>query len=204
MIQGTDSCNHYVLSLVFSSFFENTLLELRSIKSIFLTTPVLSVGAPIPFKVGDRPPHSGRTALIVVGHPLIVGDHSPSFWADTPSHRRRPLPLLEGDHFSHLGYWTGHEDYYDHTAQELYPPVISPGTVGAECTELAGAKKYQLGWVGLVMNFKSEPGSGSSSKLFAIFELSLAWLELGRKWEIQAEIKKIPHTGDKASLDRCG
>ena len=25
---------------------------------------------------------------------------------------------------SHLGYWTGHEDYYDHTAQELYQPVV--------------------------------------------------------------------------------
>ena len=26
---------------------------------------------------------------------------------------------------SHLGYWTGHEDYYDHTAQELYQPVVN-------------------------------------------------------------------------------
>ena len=24
-----------------------------------------------------------------------------------------------------MGYWTGHEDYYDHTAQELYGPVVS-------------------------------------------------------------------------------
>ena len=23
-----------------------------------------------------------------------------------------------------MGYWTGHEDYYDHTAQELYQPVV--------------------------------------------------------------------------------
>ena len=25
---------------------------------------------------------------------------------------------------SHVGYWTGHEDYYDHSAQELYGPVV--------------------------------------------------------------------------------
>ena len=28
---------------------------------------------------------------------------------------------------SHTGYWTGHEDYFDHTAQELYGPVVSTG-----------------------------------------------------------------------------
>ncbi len=26
---------------------------------------------------------------------------------------------------SHVGYWTGHEDYYDHSAQELYGDVVS-------------------------------------------------------------------------------
>jgi hypothetical protein len=26
---------------------------------------------------------------------------------------------------SHVGYWTGHEDYYDHAAQELYGDVVS-------------------------------------------------------------------------------
>ena len=26
---------------------------------------------------------------------------------------------------SHLGYWTGRIDYYDHTSQELYGPVVS-------------------------------------------------------------------------------
>ena len=25
---------------------------------------------------------------------------------------------------SHVGYWTGHIDYYDHTAEELYYPVV--------------------------------------------------------------------------------
>ena len=97
---SSQRAQYLMMEAVFSSFFENIVHELRSIKCLFLTTPVLSVGAPIPFKVGDRPPHTGRTALIVDGHPLIVGDHSPSFWADTPPHRRRPLPLLEGDHFS--------------------------------------------------------------------------------------------------------
>ena len=56
-----------MIKAVFSSFFENTVHELRSIRSLILTTPVLIVGAPIPFIVGDRPPHTGRTALIVAG-----------------------------------------------------------------------------------------------------------------------------------------
>ena len=42
-----------------------------------------------------------------------LGSHSANF---TPTYRGFK---------SHLGYWTGHEDYYDHTAQELYGPVVS-------------------------------------------------------------------------------
>ena len=68
---------YLMIEAVFSSFFENTVHELRSIRSLILTTPVLSVGAPIPFIVlGDQPPHTGRTAL-------IVGGHSPSSRAAT-------------------------------------------------------------------------------------------------------------------------
>lgn len=39
------------------------------------------------------------------------------------SHREVYTPTRRGFQ-SHLGYWTGHEDYYDHTAQELYKPVV--------------------------------------------------------------------------------
>lgn len=38
------------------------------------------------------------------------------------SHRAVYTPTKRGFQ-SHVGYWTGHEDYYDHTAQELYGPV---------------------------------------------------------------------------------
>ncbi|XP_059093885.1 arylsulfatase B-like isoform X1 [Tigriopus californicus] len=38
------------------------------------------------------------------------------------SHRAAYTPTKRG-FLSHVGYWTGHEDYYDHTAQELYQPV---------------------------------------------------------------------------------
>ena len=40
------------------------------------------------------------------------------------SHNARVTPTNRG-FLSHTGYWTGHEDYYDHTAQELYGPVVS-------------------------------------------------------------------------------
>ena len=40
------------------------------------------------------------------------------------SHTYRVTPTNRG-FLSHIGYWTGHEDYYDHTAQELYGPVVS-------------------------------------------------------------------------------
>lgn len=40
------------------------------------------------------------------------------------SHTARVTPTSRG-FLSHTGYWTGHEDYYDHTAQELYGPVVS-------------------------------------------------------------------------------
>ena len=39
------------------------------------------------------------------------------------SHRNLYTPTKRGFQ-SHVGYWTGHEDYYDHTAQELYQPVV--------------------------------------------------------------------------------
>ena len=39
------------------------------------------------------------------------------------SHRAVYTPTRRGFR-SHVGYWTGHEDYYDHTAQELYGPVV--------------------------------------------------------------------------------
>ena len=40
------------------------------------------------------------------------------------SHTSRVTPTSRG-FLSHIGYWTGHEDYFDHTAQELYGPVVS-------------------------------------------------------------------------------
>ena len=40
------------------------------------------------------------------------------------SHTYHVTPIHRG-FLSHTGYWTGHEDYYDHTAQELYGPVVS-------------------------------------------------------------------------------
>lgn len=40
------------------------------------------------------------------------------------SHSANYTPVNRGFD-SHVGYWTGHEDYYDHTAQELYGPVVS-------------------------------------------------------------------------------
>ena len=39
------------------------------------------------------------------------------------SHRAAYTPTKRGFQ-SHVGYWTGHEDYYDHSAQELYGPVV--------------------------------------------------------------------------------
>lgn len=39
------------------------------------------------------------------------------------SHKAVYTPVHRGFE-SHVGYWTGHMDYYDHTAQELYGPVV--------------------------------------------------------------------------------
>ena len=39
------------------------------------------------------------------------------------SHSANYTPTQRG-FAQHIGYWTGHEDYYDHTAQELYGPVV--------------------------------------------------------------------------------
>ena len=39
------------------------------------------------------------------------------------SHSANYTPTQRG-FAEHVGYWTGHEDYYDHTAQELYGPVV--------------------------------------------------------------------------------
>ena len=52
---------------------------------------------------------------------IAVGKwHLGSFSANyTPTHRGFD---------SHLGYWTGRIDYYDHTSQELYGPVVSWAT----------------------------------------------------------------------------
>ena len=40
------------------------------------------------------------------------------------SHRAIYTPTKRG-FVSHVGYWTGHKDYYDHSAVEMYPPVVS-------------------------------------------------------------------------------
>ena len=50
-----------------------------------------------------------RTGLVGKWH---LGSHSANY---TPTQR---------GFAEHVGYWTGHEDYYDHTAQELYGPVV--------------------------------------------------------------------------------
>lgn len=39
------------------------------------------------------------------------------------SHRAVYTPTKRGFE-SHVGYWTGHKDYYDHTAEEMYYPVV--------------------------------------------------------------------------------
>ena len=39
------------------------------------------------------------------------------------SHRAVYTPTKRGFDY-HRGYWTGHEDYYDKTAQELYGVVV--------------------------------------------------------------------------------
>jgi arylsulfatase A-like enzyme len=39
------------------------------------------------------------------------------------SHKAEYTPTRRG-FLSHIGYWTGHIDYYDHTAQEFYQPVV--------------------------------------------------------------------------------
>jgi arylsulfatase B len=39
------------------------------------------------------------------------------------SHSAKYTPTFRG-FASHVGYWTGHKDYYDHTAQEIYGPVV--------------------------------------------------------------------------------
>ena len=39
------------------------------------------------------------------------------------SHRRAYTPTMRG-FSSHLGYWTGRIDYYDHTAEEMYNEVV--------------------------------------------------------------------------------
>ena len=43
------------------------------------------------------------------------------------SHRAVYTPTQRGFE-THVGYWTGHEDYYDHMAQELYGPVVRSRT----------------------------------------------------------------------------
>ena len=39
------------------------------------------------------------------------------------SHRAVYTPTQRG-FLSHIGFWTGHKDYYDHTAEERYQPVV--------------------------------------------------------------------------------
>ena len=39
------------------------------------------------------------------------------------SYRAAFTPTKRG-FMSHVGFWTGHMDFYDHTAEETYPPVV--------------------------------------------------------------------------------
>ena len=52
------------------------------------------------------------------------------------SHTAGVTPTRRG-FLSHTGYWTGHEDYFDHTAQELYGPVVSVPSFSFICSLLA-------------------------------------------------------------------
>ena len=74
--------------------------------------------------VGAAPyalPLSATTLPEYLG-PLGYRSHAVGKW-HLGSHTRRVTPTHRG-FSSHTGYWTGHEDYYDHTAQELYGPVV--------------------------------------------------------------------------------
>jgi arylsulfatase A-like enzyme len=39
------------------------------------------------------------------------------------SYRALFTPTKRG-FMSHVGFWTGHKDFYEHTAEEAYPPVV--------------------------------------------------------------------------------
>lgn len=88
---------------------------------------------------GLHPIHTGMQSGVLVGaapyalplsHKLMpeylasnlgYATHGVGKW-HLGSHRAAYTPTKRG-FLSHVGYWTGHEDYYDHTAQELYQPV---------------------------------------------------------------------------------
>ncbi len=52
-------------------------------------------------------------------------NHSIAYLAASVTERKK---FFDGDtrrgFKSHIGYWTGHIDYYDHTAEERYYPVV--------------------------------------------------------------------------------
>lgn len=59
------------------------------------------------------------------------------------SHSANYTPTRRG-FASHVGYWTGHEDYYDHTAQELYGPVVSfIFQISKKCIQDRGGSLYR-------------------------------------------------------------
>ncbi|XP_023319572.1 arylsulfatase B isoform X1 [Eurytemora carolleeae] len=91
---------------------------------------------------GRHPIHTGLQEHVLVGaapyalstkeklipeylNTLGYNSHAIGKW-HLGSHKRTVTPTFRGFK-SHVGYWTGHEDYYDHSAQELYPPVAGWG-----------------------------------------------------------------------------
>jgi len=87
---------------------------------------------------GRHPIHTGLQSNVLVGaapyalstkvptfpeylKPLGYRSHAVGKW-HLGSHKKTVTPTFRGFD-SHVGYWTGHEDYYDHSAQELYGSV---------------------------------------------------------------------------------
>jgi len=91
---------------------------------------------------GKHPIHTGLQSNVLIGaapyglptniqtlpeylNSLNYQSHAVGKW-HLGSHTSRVTPTSRG-FLSHTGYWTGHEDYFDHTAQELYGPVAGWG-----------------------------------------------------------------------------